>query len=132
MSHEVSSAVCGRVRVVHAERTAFSSHLLISNRFSPHCFFPRGFEAREERPHGVFDTQPAGCAGDGYVHRLVQSSTGKVVELGEPNPFASLGQRLSCSEELGESAAALVRDPDKEEAIVASKLDAMAFEYNQV
>jgi hypothetical protein len=68
------------------------------------------------------------------VHRLVQSSTGKVVELSEPNPFASLGQRLSCSEELGESAAGLLGggDPDKEEALVASKLDAMAFEYNQV
>jgi len=56
------------------------------------------------------------------------------VELSEPNPFASLGQRLSCSEELGESAAGLLGggDPDKEEALVASKLDAMAFEYNQV
>ena len=67
------------------------------------------------------------------MHRLVQSSTGKVVELGEHNPFASLGQRLSCGEELGdELASAAGRDPDKAEAVVASKLDAMAYEYNQL
>lgn len=69
-------------------------------------------------------------AGDGYVHRLVQSSTdGKVVELSDPNPFASVGRRLEGSHSDLESDTG---DPDKQHAVVASKLDAMAFEYNQL
>jgi len=68
--------------------------------------------------------------GDGYVHRLVQSSTdGKVVELSDPNPFASVGRRLEGSHSDLESDTG---DPDKQHAVVASKLDAMAFEYNQL
>lgn len=67
---------------------------------------------------------------DGYVHRLIRSKTGgKLIEV--PTPGAGEGSGTT-----GTSAGASKCDEEKcddeTEVIMASKLDAIAFEYNHL
>lgn len=125
---------CGRYRDGHA-----NEHWKTSG----HCY------ALELETQRVWD-----YASDGYVHRLIQSKTdGKLIEVPSPAPACSAsprgpvggadstparrGHRRSASgvatgsygpsEELGEEEAAAV-----EEALLASKLDFIAAEYNHL
>lgn len=67
-------------------------------------------------------------AGDGYVHRLVQSkSDGKLVEV--PSP---LGQCSGSNSQTGMEGHEGKYEDEKNKAIVASKLDSIAFEYNHL
>jgi BRCA1-associated protein len=70
-------------------------------------------------------------ASDAYVHRLVRSKTdGKLVEVPAPGTNGTCGE---CSAAAG-SEAELCRgmDGEMEEALVASKLDALAQDYNHL
>ncbi|KAK9915609.1 hypothetical protein WJX75_001452 [Coccomyxa subellipsoidea] len=63
-------------------------------------------------------------ASDNYVHRLVQSKkNGKLVELPSPAPVSSRQDGASLEEQM---------DPQTEEALVASKVDYLSEEYNQL
>lgn len=89
-----------------------SKHAVDHWKETTHCY------ALELQTQRVWD-----YAADGYVHRLVQSKTdGKLVEVGAP-PAAAL-DGASCS------AGAPALEPGVEDALVASKLDALAGEYS--
>lgn len=73
------------------------------------------------------DMQVWDYAGDGYVHRLVQSKgDGKLVEVPAP-----VGE-CSGSHSVNASNSHEGKHEEKDVAIVASKLDAIAFEYNHL
>ncbi|GMH32890.1 hypothetical protein BSKO_00724 [Bryopsis sp. KO-2023] len=100
---------CGRYR---------SRHAFDHWQDTQHCY------ALELNTQRVWD-----YAGDGYVHRLVRSKTdGKLVEVPAPGgeSSGSLGNSRAQDTDGGKF------DSEKDEAIVTSKLDAIAFEYNHL
>ena len=98
---------CGRYKSKHAIDHWKETH---------HCY------ALEVESQRVWD-----YVGDGYVHRLVQTKSCKgLVEV--PSPAECSGSRSD-----GHSGGANEKvDYDRDEAIVASKIDAVAFEYNHL
>lgn len=63
--------------------------------------------------------------GDGYVHRLVRSKTdGKLVEVTSPEMCGSNSN--------GDASCTNMNDIEKNEAIVTSKIESVAFEYNHL
>ncbi|GBF98211.1 hypothetical protein Rsub_10711 [Raphidocelis subcapitata] len=133
---------CGRYRSGHA-----SEHWKASS----HCY------ALELETQRVWD-----YAGDGYVHRLIQSKTdGKLVEVPSPAPTCGHQPRRRASGACGSAGAGgggggggggaggagygaapaggsgggcevCEHDADLKDALAASKLDAIAFEYNHL
>lgn len=96
---------CGRYKSQHA-----FDHWMETQ----HCY------ALELESQRVWD-----YAGDGYVHRLVQSkSDGKLVEV--PGP----GESSYRHEQALEGSSKV--DYDRDEAIVASKIDGIVYEYNHL
>lgn len=98
---------CGRYK---------SKHAIDHWKETQHCY------ALELESQRVWD-----YVGDGYVHRLVQSKTdGKLVEVSAPGECSRNNDaRLPSNSEYKV-------DYDRDEAIVASKIDAVAFEYNHL
>lgn len=96
---------CGRYK---------SQHAFDHWKETQHCY------ALELESQRVWD-----YAGDGYVHRLVQSkSDGKLVEVTGPGESSYRNdQALEGSSKM---------DYDRDEAIVASKIDGIVYEYNHL
>lgn len=74
---------------------------------------------------------------DQYVHRLIQSKTdGKLVEVPSPLPApvsnSSTDDHGGCMDEECRQRGEREMDPEMEEAIIVSKLDAIAEEYNHL
>lgn len=107
---------CGRYRAGHA---------VAHHAASGHCF------ALEVETGRVWD-----YVGDGYVHRLVQQmADGKLVEVADPtNTWGNAGGARELQPggagDLGEEYGKY--EKDKEDAMLASKLDAVTAEYNHL